>query len=110
MVSWILTNPAHPSLLTVRELAKASQSSLSAFIRLCHTLQFKSYVYSSRLTIDEIDDLGGRLEDWEFEGQQGVELGLMAAAGSGQTADDRLFERPKLRIIPPMEAPPVLAA
>ena len=28
----------------------------------------------------------------------------MASAGIGQTIDDRLFERPKLRIIPPMEA------
>ncbi len=59
------------------------------------------YVYSSRLTID---DLGSRLEDLEFECQQGIELGLMAAAGIGQTIADRLFERPKLGIIPPMEA------
>ena len=58
-------------------------------------------LYSSRMIID---GLGGRLEDLEFECQQGVELGLMAAAGIGQTIADRLFERPKLRIIPPMEA------
>ena len=51
-----------------------------------------------------IDGLGGRLEDLEFECQQGIELGLMAAAGIGQTIDDRLFERAKLGIIPPMEA------
>ncbi len=59
------------------------------------------YLYSSRLTID---GLGGRFEDLDIKCQQGVELGLMAAAGIGQTIDDRLFERPKLRIIPPMEA------
>ena len=58
-------------------------------------------LYSSRLTID---GLGSRFEDLEIECQQGVELGLMAAVGIGQTIDDRLFERPKLRIIPPMEA------
>ena len=58
-------------------------------------------IYSSRLTMD---DLGDRFEDWEIECQQGVEPGLMASAGIGQTIDDRLCERPKLRIIPPMEA------
>lgn len=44
VASWILTHPSHASSLTVRELAKVSQSSQSAVIRLCHTLQFKSYV------------------------------------------------------------------
>ena len=58
-------------------------------------------LYSSRLTID---GLGNRFEDLEIECQQGVELGLMASAGIGQTIDDRLFEWSKLRIIPPMEA------
>ncbi len=63
--------------------------------------QAPTKIYSSRLTID---GLGGRFEDLDIKCQQGVELGLMAAAGIGQTIDDRLFERPKLRIIPPMEA------
>ena len=47
--------------------------------------------YSSRLAID---DLGSRLEYLEFACQQGVDPGLMAAAGIGQTVDDRLFEQP----------------
>ena len=37
-------------------------------------------IYSSRMIIA---GLGGWLEDWEFECQQGIELGLMAAAGIG---------------------------
>ena len=41
---WILENPVHASSLTVRDLAKFSTSSQSTVIRLCHTLQFKSYV------------------------------------------------------------------
>ena len=61
-----------------------------------------SKLYSSRMIID--GGLGGQLEDGEFACQEGVELGLMAAAGMGQTIADRLFERPKLRIIPSMEA------
>lgn len=44
VASWILENPVHASSLTVRELAKVSKSSQSAVIRLCHTLQFKSYL------------------------------------------------------------------
>ena len=50
-------------------------------------------IYSSRLTMD---DLGDRFEDWEIECQQGVEPGLMASAGIGQTIDDRLCEWSKL--------------
>ncbi len=81
--------------------------SLTAHANFARTDPCHLPLYSSRLTID---DLGGRLEDLEFECQQGVELGLMAVAGIGQTVADRLFERPTRRIIPPREAPPVLAA
>lgn len=43
VAEWILANPTQMSSLTVRELARHSQSSQSAVMRLCQRLQFKGY-------------------------------------------------------------------
>ncbi len=43
VAAWILANPAQCMSFNVRELATASQTSQSAVIRFCHTLQFKSF-------------------------------------------------------------------
>ena len=59
VASWILENPVHASSLTVRELAKLSKSSQSTVIRLCHTLQFKSYL---DLKLSVVADLSSQSE------------------------------------------------
>ncbi len=64
-------------------------------------------IYPSRLTVD---DSCHRLEDLKIECQQGAELGVMVTTGVDQAIDEGLFERRKLRIVPSMQTPPVLAA